>query len=99
MKHPEEDFGLTDSGSYVDVLDTADGKNLTVFWRGLFILDTIYYPTASANLEIVQRDDLTDYIFVSTIILPFIRVELQDYFKYLVSIWDPLIHNLSLIHI
>lgn len=83
MKYPEEEFGIMDNGSYVDLLDTDDGKNLTVFWRGLFVLDTIYYPTASGNLEIVQRDNLLDYIVVSTVILPFIRVDIQDYFKYL----------------
>lgn len=83
MKYPQEEFGIIDNGSYVDILDTEDGKNLTVFWRGLFVLDTIYYPTASGNLEIVQKDNLIDYIFMSTVILPFIRVEFQDYFTYL----------------
>uniref|UniRef100_A0A1B6I431 Vitellogenin domain-containing protein n=1 Tax=Homalodisca liturata TaxID=320908 RepID=A0A1B6I431_9HEMI len=86
---PEEEFALSEN-IYCDGLDVDESggskgkgspKNTPPLWRALFELDTLYYPTATGHIKVVNYEQHS-YSTTARLQLNIIDVCLEDLFTF-----------------
>lgn len=89
MHHPDEDFAVSGSDYCAG---ESSSKNSSVLWRALFDLDTLYYPTATAHIEVAHFDH---FFYATTAKAQFnvINICVQDQFTF--KVWPLIFYNSS----